>query len=71
MPPWLPLLIAAAIWYLVITSLLMWIQSLIEKHFAKGFERRDNTGGQAASDGTASDEDEETNSKFKFMDVTP
>ena len=67
----MPLLIAAAIWYLVITSLLMWIQSIIEKHFAKGFERRDNTGGQSASGGTASDEDEEMNGKLKFMDVTP
>ena len=66
-----PLLIAAAIWYLVITSLLMWIQSIIEKHFAKGFERRDNTGGQTASDGTASDEDEKMNGKLKFVDVTP
>ena len=49
----------------------MWIQSIIEKHFAKGFERRDNTGGQTASDDTASDEDEEMNGKLKFMDVTP
>ena len=55
----------------MITSLLMWIQSIIEKHFAKGFERRDNTGGQSASGDTASDEDEEMNGKLKFMDVTP
>ena len=33
-----PLLIAAAIWYLIVTSILMRIQSRIEHHFAKGFD---------------------------------
>lgn len=66
-----PLLIAAAIWYLVITSLLMVIQSMIEKHFGKGFERRDNAGAQAPTGSNASDEDENTASKLKFLDVTP
>lgn len=37
-----PLLLAAAIWYLVITTVLMYIQGHIEKHFSKGFERRDS-----------------------------
>ena len=32
-----PLLIAAAIWYLIVTSILMRIQSRIERHFGKGF----------------------------------
>lgn len=32
-----PLLIAAAIWYLIVTSILMRIQSHIERHFGKGF----------------------------------
>ncbi len=34
----IPLLIAAAIWYLVVTSILMWIQSHIEAYFGKGFD---------------------------------
>ena len=33
-----PLLIAAAIWYLIVTSILMRIQSHIEHHFGKGFD---------------------------------
>ena len=33
-----PLLIAAAIWYLIVTSILMRIQSRIERHFGKGFD---------------------------------
>ena len=66
-----PLLIAAAIWYLVITSLLMVIQSMIEKHFGKGFERRDNAGAQPSTGANASDEDEKTATKLKFLDVTP
>lgn len=36
----IPLLIVACIWYLVITSILMLIQSRLEKHFGKGFEAR-------------------------------
>lgn len=51
-----PLLIAAAVWYLVITSILMVIQSHIEKHFGKGFDRRDNT---------------ESATNTTFLDVTP
>lgn len=34
------LLIVACIWYLVITSILMIIQSRLEKHFGKGFDAR-------------------------------
>ena len=34
----IPLLITAAIWYLVVTSILMWIQSHIEAYFGKGFD---------------------------------
>jgi polar amino acid transport system permease protein len=33
----IPLLIVAAIWYLVITTVLMIMQMLLEKHFGKGF----------------------------------
>ncbi|WP_048771414.1 amino acid ABC transporter permease [Cellulomonas flavigena] len=67
-----PLLIAAAIWYLVITSLLMWIQSFIEKHFGKGFERRDSAA--AATTATTTDDDHGSDkhaTTFKFLDVTP
>ena len=66
-----PLLIAAAIWYLVITSLLMVIQSMIEKHFGKGFERRDNTGAHASTGEDSSDGDDKKMSTHKFLDVTP
>lgn len=51
-----PLLIAAALWYLFITSILMWIQAHIERYFGKGFDRRDN-----ATDSTST----------QFLDVTP
>ena len=66
-----PLLIAAAIWYLVITSLLMVIQSMIEKHFGKGFERRDNAGAHASTGEHSSDGDDTKTSTHKFLDVTP
>ena len=67
-----PLLIAAAIWYLVITSLLMVIQSMIEKHFGKGFERRDNASAHSPTASSSSDNDDEsTATKLKFLDVTP
>ncbi|MFR0555996.1 amino acid ABC transporter permease [Pseudoscardovia radai] len=36
----IPLLLVAAIWYLVITSILMVLQSKLEKHFGKGFDIR-------------------------------
>ncbi|RSX54844.1 ABC transporter permease [Bifidobacterium dolichotidis] len=36
----IPLLIVAALWYLLITSIMMVIQSKIEKHFGKGYEAR-------------------------------
>ena len=67
-----PLLIAAAIWYLVITSLLMWIQSFIEKYYGKGFERRDNAGAHSPATSSSSDDDEDAKAtKLKFLDVTP
>ena len=36
----IPLLLVACIWYLLITSILMVIQSRLEKHFGTGFEAR-------------------------------
>lgn len=35
----IPLLVVAATWYLAITSLLMWGQSHLERHFSRGVER--------------------------------
>lgn len=37
----IPLLTVAVIWYLVLTSLAMYGQSRLEKHFGRGFSRRD------------------------------
>ena len=54
----LPLLLTAAIWYLFITTILMWIQSHIERHFGKGFDRRESTSAQPDVD-------------TRFLDVTP
>ncbi|KAB8287949.1 ABC transporter permease [Bifidobacterium ramosum] len=36
----IPLLLVACFWYLLITSILMVVQSRIEKHFGKGFDAR-------------------------------
>ncbi|KFI69237.1 amino acid ABC transporter permease [Bifidobacterium magnum] len=36
----IPLLLVAGLWYLFITSILMVLQSRLEKHFGKGFEAR-------------------------------
>ena len=35
----IPLLLVACIWYLVITTILMMLQSQLEKHFGKGFDQ--------------------------------
>lgn len=37
----IPLLIVASVWYLIITSILMVFQVMLEKHFGKGFEAKD------------------------------
>ncbi|PZP00079.1 MAG: amino acid ABC transporter permease, partial [Gardnerella vaginalis] len=34
-------LIVASVWYLIITSILMVFQAMLEKHFGKGFEAKD------------------------------
>lgn len=36
----IPLLIVACLWYLLITSILMVIQSMLEKHYGRGFDAR-------------------------------
>ena len=53
-----PLLITAALWYLFITTILMWVQSHIERHFGKGFERREDTNAEKTTN-------------TQFLDVTP
>ncbi|WP_026460933.1 amino acid ABC transporter permease [Schaalia suimastitidis] len=58
-----PLLISAALWYMAITTLLMWIQSHIERHFSKGFERRN----AEKKPGPSADAHTET----AFIEVTP
>ena len=75
-----PLLIAAAIWYLVITSLLMVVQSRIERYYGKGFDRDQAvqaTGGDGGAgaagpvDKQAAIADAGTIRKDPFLDVTP
>ncbi len=56
-----PLLITAAIWYLVITTILMWVQSHIERYFGKGFDRRENANAKGS----------EQTTDTRFLDVTP
>lgn len=67
-----PLLICAAIWYLVITSLLMVIQHYIEAYYGKGYaptraakKNRRNTPGDAPQ------VEGQTHSEPLFLDVTP
>ncbi len=63
----IPLLIDAAIWYLVITSVLMVIQSRIERHFGRGFDTRS---GQARKQDPSSPEDPPKPSVLD-LEVTP
>jgi polar amino acid transport system permease protein len=35
----IPLLVVSGLWYLTITSLLMWGQSYLEKYFGRGLDR--------------------------------
>lgn len=56
-----PLLLAAAAWYLAVTTVLMWIQSYIEKYFSKGFERREGVHRPGA----------DVHTETAFIEVTP
>ncbi|QWW18745.1 amino acid ABC transporter permease [Schaalia sp. 19OD2882] len=56
-----PLLIAAAFWYLVVTTILMWVQSHIEKYFSKGFERHEGKHRPGA----------DAHAENAFIEVTP
>lgn len=62
----IPLLIAAAVWYLAITSVLMYIQSHIERYFGKGFDNRDST-----SSSSDSSQKSTTAQDLTFIEVTP
>ena len=72
-----PLLIAAAIWYLVITSVLMIGQMYLERYFGKGFSQTSDK--KAKKDGKASKaanrqqaiKDAQTKPDDPFLDVTP
>ncbi|HHT40108.1 MAG TPA: amino acid ABC transporter permease [Actinomyces sp.] len=72
-----PLLIAAAIWYLVITSILMIGQMYLERYFGKGFNqtpdkksKKGAKGSKAASRQQAI-KDAQTTPDDPFLDVTP
>ncbi len=66
-----PMLICAAIWYLVITSLLMIAQHYIERHFGKGYA--ENASGAKGKKNGPVEEDVEgsTHNESLFLDVTP
>ncbi|NMW64340.1 amino acid ABC transporter permease [Mobiluncus mulieris] len=62
-----PMLISAAIWYLVVTSILMVGQFYLEKHFGKGF----NHGGSARVKRRVKESDRTQANPGAFLDVTP
>ncbi|WRS29827.1 amino acid ABC transporter permease [Actinomycetaceae bacterium MB13-C1-2] len=66
-----PMLLTAAIWYLVITSVLMVIQHYIERHFGKGYaENASATKGKEVP-GEQEDIDGQMHNEMLFLDVTP
>ncbi|WP_099333133.1 amino acid ABC transporter permease [Actinomyces minihominis] len=64
-----PLLVAAAIWYLLITSILMVVQHRIEKHYGRGFSS--DSGRTKADSKQKSIEEADPNQSNLFLDVTP
>lgn len=78
----IPMLIAAAAWYLLITSLLMMIQTRIEHHYGKGFTPRKSRDKVIATETTRTDEahahnkqaainNSGTTNDDPFIEVTP
>ncbi|MFT0761621.1 amino acid ABC transporter permease [Scrofimicrobium sp. R131] len=65
----IPLLLAAAAWYLVITSLLMVVQHRIERYYGRGFDSR--TKADKASSRQAAINSAPTTRDDPFLDVTP
>ncbi len=67
----IPLLLAAAIWYLVITSILMVVQSRIERHYGRGFDQRAGSGRAATGGGRDAPGASDTVHVDPFLEVTP
>ncbi len=69
----IPLLLAAAIWYLVITSILMVVQSRIERHFGRGFDEREQVNHSSAAGPTRRQDTVDTAATRHdpFLEVTP
>lgn len=65
-----PLLIAAALWYLVITSVLMVVQHYIERYYGRGFDRSPSTRRGPRSRQEAVNTAPTTNDD-PFIEVTP
>lgn len=65
----IPLLICAAIWYLVVTSILMVVQHYIESYYGRGFDFE--TGKKKPSAKTKSIEEVDKGQANMFLDVTP
>lgn len=71
----IPLLIAAALWYLAITSLLMVIQYFIEQHYGRGFtsDRPEGTTGTSShkTGRQSAINSSHTTKNDPFIEVTP
>lgn len=65
----IPLLICAAIWYLVVTSILMVVQHYIESYFGRGFDFE--SGKKKPDARTKSIEETDKGQANMFLDVTP
>lgn len=65
----IPLLICAAIWYLVITSILMVVQHYIESYFGRGFDFESGKKKMIPKDKSIAQTDKDTQNLF--LDVTP
>lgn len=66
-----PLLVAAAIWYLFITSVLMIGQMYLERYFGRGFDEQANTNAKRKPTKQDLIGSAQTTQNNPFMDVTP
>lgn len=66
-----PYLIVAALWYLLITSILMVGQFYLERHFGKGFDARSAKQKISKHDRAAAIAAADTTKQNPFLDVTP
>ncbi|MGK2348570.1 amino acid ABC transporter permease [Actinomyces sp. W5033] len=70
----IPLLIVAALWYIIITSILMVGQHYIERYYGKGFDGPEGSGGKKARSLSARQQailDSGTTTSDPFLEVTP